>query len=84
MNYRNQWPAFPGAFITTAASFDKYFDNLKGGLGLSVLSDQVGNGVLVTNQVIYLMRITNTFLEPLLLIMPYKAHISRKQRIQVK
>ena len=51
MNYRNQWPAFPGAFITTAASFDKYFDNLKGGLGLSVLSDQVGNGVLVTNQV---------------------------------
>ena len=51
MNYRNQWPSFPGAFVTTAATFDKYFESLKGGLGLSVMSDQVGNGVLVTNQV---------------------------------
>ena len=65
MNYRNQWPAFPAAFITTAASLDKYFDNLKGGIGLSVISDQVGNGVLVTNQVnlsyAYHQHVTRTF-----------------------
>ncbi len=33
MNYRNQWPALTGTFVTTSASYDQHVDGLNGWLG---------------------------------------------------
>ena len=52
LNYRNQWPRIPGNFITYAASFDMpfYFGGRgrdpRHGLGINLMSDQAGAGVL--------------------------------------
>lgn len=51
MNYRNQWPALSGTFITTSASYDQGVDALYGGLGLMVVSDKAGKGVLNTSRI---------------------------------
>jgi type IX secretion system PorP/SprF family membrane protein len=44
LNYRNQWPSIPAAFVTYAASWDQHFDALSGGLGLQVMYDRAGEG----------------------------------------
>lgn len=46
LNYRNQWPALPGTFITTSASFDQYVDLVQGGLGFMILNDKAGQGII--------------------------------------
>ena len=46
MNYRNQWPSLPGTFVTTAASYDQHFDRIGGGIGLLVMDDRAGEGLL--------------------------------------
>lgn len=46
MNYRNQWPSLPGTFVTTAASYDQHFDRIGGGIGLMVMDDRAGEGLL--------------------------------------
>ncbi len=51
LNYRNQWPALSGTFVTQSASYDQHVDALYGGLGLMVVSDQAGKGILTTNRV---------------------------------
>ena len=51
LNYRNQWPALSGTFVTTSASYDQHVESLYGGLGLLVTSDQAGEGVLRTTNV---------------------------------
>jgi len=51
MNYRNQWPALTGTFVTTSASYDQHVDGLNGGLGLLVTHDQAGKGTLNTTAV---------------------------------
>lgn len=48
LNYRNQWPALPGQFVTASASYDQYVDAISGGLGFSVLNDNAGRGTLNT------------------------------------
>jgi type IX secretion system PorP/SprF family membrane protein len=48
MNYRNQWPEIPGAFVTYAFSFDHYFHNYRSGLGVLMFRDQAGTGRLAT------------------------------------
>lgn len=62
MNYRNQWPAIPGSYVTYNASFDMHFNALSGGLGVLVYSDRAGEGVLTTNSasLIYSARIRLT------------------------
>jgi type IX secretion system PorP/SprF family membrane protein len=59
MNYRNQWPSIPGSYVTYNMSYDMHFDRLGGGLGILVLSDKAGEGVLNTQQasLIYSVRI---------------------------
>jgi len=59
MNYRNQWPAIPGSYVTYNASFDMHIDAIGGGLGVLVTSDRAGQGVLTTNtaSLIYSARI---------------------------
>ena len=48
INYRNQWPALTGTFVTYSASYDQHFEGLGGGLGLLVLNDKAGEGTLST------------------------------------
>jgi type IX secretion system PorP/SprF family membrane protein len=51
LNYRNQWPALSGTFVTSTASYDQHVDALGGGLGLLVLNDKAGEGTLTTTSV---------------------------------
>lgn len=51
MNYRNQWPALSGSFITSSVGYDQHVDALSGGLGVHVLHDNAGQGTLTTTQV---------------------------------
>jgi type IX secretion system PorP/SprF family membrane protein len=51
MNYRNQWPALSGTFVTSSISYDQHVDAVGGGLGLLVTHDQAGKGTLNTTQV---------------------------------
>jgi type IX secretion system PorP/SprF family membrane protein len=58
-NYRNQWPAIPGSYVTYNASFDMHIDAIGGGLGVMFTSDRAGQGVLTTQtaSLIYAVRI---------------------------
>lgn len=58
-NYRNQWPALPGAYVTYNVSFDMHFDGIAGGLGVIVNSDRAGAGSLTTQSasLIYSVRV---------------------------
>ena len=51
LNYRNQWPSLNRAYVTFAASYDQLMPSTKSALGLSVLSDQAGNGLYNTTKV---------------------------------
>lgn len=48
LNYRNQWPAIPGNFVTYSASYDQHIDGINGGVGLLFTNDVAGEGTLVT------------------------------------
>jgi len=49
MNYRNQWPALSGNFVTTSASYDQHVEAIQGGLGLIVTNDQAGQTLSTTS-----------------------------------
>ena len=51
LNYRNQWPALTGSFITSAASYDQYVDAISGGVGVQVFQDDAGRGTLKNTSV---------------------------------
>ncbi len=51
LNFRDEWPAIPGNFVTYSASFDRYVDALAGGIGLLVEQDRAGSGVVTTNNI---------------------------------
>lgn len=51
IGYRNQWPEINKAFITYSAAYDQYVDALDCGLGLHILQDQQGDGLLNTTVV---------------------------------
>lgn len=51
LNYRNQWPALSGNFVTMSASYDQYVDAISGGLGFYILNDNAGRGTLNTFRV---------------------------------
>ncbi|HNK40471.1 MAG TPA: PorP/SprF family type IX secretion system membrane protein, partial [Flavobacteriales bacterium] len=51
LNYRNQWPALSGTFVTTSASYDQDVRGILGGLGLLVTNDQAGKGTLTTTTI---------------------------------
>jgi type IX secretion system PorP/SprF family membrane protein len=51
LNYRNQWPALTGTFVTYTASYDQHVEALGGGLGLLVLNDKAGEGTLTTTNI---------------------------------
>jgi type IX secretion system PorP/SprF family membrane protein len=39
MNYRNQWPGLDGTYVSYAAAYDQYFDNISGGFGIMLVND---------------------------------------------
>lgn len=43
LNYRNHYPASGTAFATYSASFDKYIDRFNSGIGVILMSDQLGS-----------------------------------------
>lgn len=51
LNYRNQWPSLARTYVTTAASFDRHYDNLAGGIGILVTNDVAGPGLLTTRTI---------------------------------
>ena len=65
LNYRNQWPAISGTYVTYSASYDQHFDALKGGLGLLVYHDRAGQGTLnaffVSGMYSYLLNVNRKF-----------------------
>lgn len=54
LNYRNQWPGIDNSFITYAASFDQQIDAINGGIGVQLLSDRAGEGVLNTTSAAFM------------------------------
>lgn len=44
-NFRNEWPSLNNAYTTYSVSYDQDIEKLNGGVGLSALSDQQGNGL---------------------------------------
>lgn len=48
MNYRNQWPALSGTYVTYSASYDQHSNALNGGLGVHLMNDRQGEGTLNT------------------------------------
>ncbi len=70
---RDQWPAIPGAFITTNFAVDHNLSEMNSGLGLMVHHDRSGSGALsytsVTGQYAYEMQLKRkVFLRPALQI----------------
>jgi len=47
-NYRNQYPGFNNAYRTYALSYDQFFPHRNFGIGLWLLSDDAGDGILKT------------------------------------
>ncbi|MGB0165620.1 MAG: PorP/SprF family type IX secretion system membrane protein [Luteibaculum sp.] len=47
-NYRNQWPAISGTFVTQTVSYDQFIDAIYGGAGIQLMRDVAGDGTLTT------------------------------------
>ena len=54
LNYRNQWPGIDNSFITYAASYDEQIDAIQGGLGVQLMTDRAGEGVLNTTSAAFM------------------------------
>jgi type IX secretion system PorP/SprF family membrane protein len=49
LNYRNEWPNLTGNYITYSASYDQYFKNISGGIGVLATHDEQGQGTIKTS-----------------------------------
>lgn len=70
-NYRNQWPAIPGAWVSYNAAYDHYAPLINSGFGLLATHERAGSGALrsttITAQYAYEIRINReTFIRPAL------------------
>lgn len=54
MNYRNQWPAISGTFVTYSASYDQHLDAVSGGIGILITSDEAGQATLTKRNASFL------------------------------
>jgi len=64
LNYRNQWPAMPGQFVSYAASFDYNISSINSGLAVGIQRDQAGTANLrytnISVNYSYTVRISRT------------------------
>ena len=67
-NYRNEWPKLTGNYTTYSASWDSYFRNISGGIGILATHDQQGQGTINTSM--------------LGLIYSYHLQLGRKWKLQ--
>ncbi|MCO4806365.1 MAG: PorP/SprF family type IX secretion system membrane protein [Flavobacteriales bacterium] len=51
INYRNQWPAMPGKFISYAAAFDYNLDALNSGFAVALQQDRAGTAALRSSNI---------------------------------
>lgn len=51
MNYRNEWPSLTGNYVTYSMSYDQYFKNISGGIGVIGMHDQQGQGTIYTSMI---------------------------------
>lgn len=51
LHHRNQWPNIKSSFVTNSISFDRNFEELRGGVGLQIVNDIEGEGALKNTQV---------------------------------
>ena len=51
LNYRNEWPSLTGNYVTYSASYDQYFSNISGGIGVIGMHDQQGQGTIYTSMI---------------------------------
>jgi type IX secretion system PorP/SprF family membrane protein len=51
LNHRRQWPGLGPAYITTSASYDQFSRKTNSGIGISILTDDAGQGILKRNDV---------------------------------
>ncbi len=49
LNYRNEWPSLSSNYVTYSASYDAYFKNISGGIGILATHDQQGKGTINTS-----------------------------------
>lgn len=50
LNYRNQWPSWPNAYTTYAASYEQSLEGLNSGIGFILMTDNAGDGIYKTNR----------------------------------
>lgn len=50
LNYRNQWPSWPNAYTTYAASYEQSIEGLNSGFGIVLMTDNAGDGIYKTNR----------------------------------
>jgi type IX secretion system PorP/SprF family membrane protein len=48
LNFRDQWVSMPSTYMTYTASYDQHFDKLSGGIGVILMGDREGQGVINT------------------------------------
>ena len=48
LNFRDQWPALPGTYMTFTGAYDQHFDKINGGIGVLLYGDRAGNGTINT------------------------------------
>jgi type IX secretion system PorP/SprF family membrane protein len=53
MNFRDQWPAIPGAFVTYSIGIDHYLPSFNSGIGFFIMRDQAGSGKLASTNVAF-------------------------------
>ncbi len=51
INFRDQWTAIPGSFVTYSLSLDHFFPRFSSGIGFFVFRDQAGSGQLGTTNI---------------------------------
>jgi type IX secretion system PorP/SprF family membrane protein len=71
LQYRDQWPSIPGAFVTYNVAFDHYLNELNSGIGLIATHDKAGSGAMsytsITGQYAYEIELKRkVFLRPAL------------------
>ena len=68
-NHRNQYPNWPNAYITYAASFEQEIESLNSGFGIQIMTDAAGDGVYKNNHISG--------------IYSYKIQMSRKTNVRI-